>query len=120
MKILSVVGARPNFMKLYPMVRAFRRRPSVEHAVAHTGQHYDPLLSDQLFADLQLPAPDHHLGVGSGSHAAQTAKVMLALEPLLEADPPDLILVYGDVRSEERRVGKECSELCRSRWSPYH
>ncbi len=99
MKVVSVVGARPNFMKLHPVFRALRRRAGVEHAVVHTGQHYDPILSDQLFTDLELPPPDHHLGVGSGSQAGQTALAMTRLEPLLEELRPDLLLVYGDVNS---------------------
>lgn len=99
MKIISVVGARPNFMKLFPVARALARRPDVEHLVVHTGQHYDPMLSDQLFADLRLPAPDHHLGVGSGPQAAQTAAVMTGLEPLFAELRPDLVLAYGDVNS---------------------
>ncbi|MFI5235336.1 MAG: non-hydrolyzing UDP-N-acetylglucosamine 2-epimerase [Gemmatimonadales bacterium] len=99
MIILSVVGARPNFMKLAPVARALARRPDVTHVVVHTGQHYDPVLSDGLFHDLDLSAPDHHLGVGSGSHAAQTATAMIRLEPVLEGERPDMVLVYGDVNS---------------------
>ena len=110
MRIVSVVGARPNFMKLAPMDRELARRPGVEHLIVHTGQHYDPEMSDAFFEELSISAPDHHLGVGSRSHAAQTAAVMERLEPLLVQLRPDA------VRSEERRVGKEC----RSRWSPYH
>jgi UDP-N-acetylglucosamine 2-epimerase (non-hydrolysing) len=94
-----VVGARPNFMKLFPLVRAFRRRPGVEHLIVHTGQHYDPLLSERLFKELRLPDPDHHLGIGSGSQAEQTAAAMTQLEPLFETLRPDLVLVYGDVNS---------------------
>jgi len=98
-RVVSVVGARPNFMKLFPVARAFRRRPAVEHLVVHTGQHYDPLLSERLFHDLRLPAPDHHLGIGSGTQAGQTAAAMVALEPLFTDLRPDLVLVYGDVNS---------------------
>lgn len=99
MRIVSVVGARPNFMKLFPVARAIARRPSVEHVVVHTGQHYDPMLSERLFTDLRLPKPDHHLGVGSGTQAVQTAAAMVALEPLFAEIEPDLVLVYGDVNS---------------------
>lgn len=99
MKIISVVGARPNFMKLFPVDRALRRHDGVEHIIVHTGQHYDPLLSDQLFHDLQLPTPDHHLGIGSGSQAVQTAAAMTGLEPLLDGIRPEMVLVYGDVNS---------------------
>ena len=99
MRILSVVGARPNFMKLAPVDRALAERAGVEHEIVHTGQHYDPEMSVSFFEDLWLPAPDHHLGVGSGSHAAQTAAVLERLEPVLTASRPDLVLVYGDVNS---------------------
>jgi UDP-N-acetylglucosamine 2-epimerase (non-hydrolysing) len=98
-RILSVVGARPNFMKLAPVDRALAERADVEHDIVHTGQHYDPDMSATFFEELWLPAPDHHLGVGSGSHAAQTAAVMERLEPVLMASRPDLVLVYGDVNS---------------------
>lgn len=99
MRVLSVVGARPNFMKLAPVDRALVQRGDIEHVIVHTGQHYDPAMSDALFEDLRIPRPDHHLGVGSGSHAAQTAAVMQRLEPVLEQLHPDLVLVYGDVNS---------------------
>src|SRR5207249_292596 len=82
-RIVSVVGARPNFMKLAPVDRALVQRPGVEHVIVHTGQHYDPDMSDAFFEELWIPAPDHHLGVGCGSHAAQTAAVMERLEPVL-------------------------------------
>ena len=98
MRVLSVVGARPNFMKLAPVDRALVKR-GVEHVIVHTGQHYDPGMSDAFFEELWIPAPDHHLGVGSGSHAQQTAGVMQRLEPLLLDLRPDLMLVYGDVNS---------------------
>ena len=98
MRVLSVVGARPNFMKLAPVDRALVKH-GVEHVIVHTGQHYDPGMSDAFFEELWIPAPDHHLGVGSGSHAQQTAAVMQRLEPLLLELVPDLVLVYGDVNS---------------------
>lgn len=99
MKFLSVVGTRPNFMKLAPIARELAARPDVEHIIVHTGQHYDMAMSDTFFADLDLPEPDHHLAVGSGSHAAQTAAVLARLEPVLAAERPDIVLVYGDVNS---------------------
>ena len=98
-RILSVVGARPNFMKLAPLSRALHKRAVVEHAVIHTGQHYAPELSESIFRDLDLAAPDTNLEVGSGSHAEQTAAIMTRLEPLLVARRPDVVLVYGDVNS---------------------
>jgi UDP-N-acetylglucosamine 2-epimerase (non-hydrolysing) len=98
MRILSVVGARPNFMKLAPVDRELVKR-GVEHVIVHTGQHYDRDMSDAFFEELWIPAPDHDLGVGSGSHAQQTAAVMQRLEPILADLRPDLVLVYGDVNS---------------------
>jgi len=98
-RILSVVGARPNFIKLAPLSRALATRPDVEHRVVHTGQHYDPTMSDAFFAGFELPAPHYNLEVGSASHAEQTARVMLRLEPVCLAEHPDLVLVYGDVNS---------------------
>ncbi len=98
MRILSVVGARPNFMKLAPVDRELVRR-GVEHVIVHTGQHYDPGMSDGFFEQLWIPAPDHDLGVGSGSHAQQTAAVMQRLEPVVVEVQPDLVLTYGDVNS---------------------
>jgi len=98
-RILSVVGARPNFMKLAPVDRALAKRGDVEHVIVHTGQHADPGGSHAFFEELWIPAPDYHLGVSSGSHAAQTAGVMLKLEPILSQLRPDLVLVYGDVNS---------------------
>ncbi|HVH67102.1 MAG TPA: UDP-N-acetylglucosamine 2-epimerase (non-hydrolyzing) [Gemmatimonadales bacterium] len=98
MRVLSVVGARPNFMKLAPVDRELVKR-EVEHVIVHTGQHYDRDMSDAFFEQLWIPAPDHDLGVGSGSHAQQTAAVMQRLEPVLTELRPDLVLVYGDVNS---------------------
>ncbi len=98
MRVLSVVGARPNFMKLAPVDRELVKR-GVEHVIVHTGQHYDPGMSDAFFEQLWIPAPDHDLGVGSGSHAQQMAAVMQRLEPIIVELRPDLVLVYGDVNS---------------------
>jgi UDP-N-acetylglucosamine 2-epimerase (non-hydrolysing) len=96
---LSVVGARPNFMKLAPLSRALATRPAVRHIVVHTGQHYDAELSDDFFRDLAIPAPECNLGVGSGSHGQQTGAIMQRLEPLCIELRPDLVIVYGDVNS---------------------
>jgi len=100
MKIINVVGARPNFMKVAPLVEAMKRQPAkFAPLVVHTGQHYDSLMSDLFFRDLDLPAPDVHLGVGSASHAAQTAAVMERFEPVVLREKPDWVLVVGDVNS---------------------
>lgn len=100
MKILHVVGARPNFMKVAPLVAALRASTgAVEQVLVHTGQHYDHQMSRLFFEDLDLPPPDEYLGVGSGTHAEQTARVMLAFEPALLKHQPDWVLVVGDVNS---------------------
>lgn len=98
MKILSVVGARPQFVKLAPIARA-ADAAGVEHVIVHTGQHYDPMLSDVFFTDLGIPAPDVHLGVGSGTHGVQTGAILAALDDVLLAHRPDWVLVYGDTNS---------------------
>lgn len=98
MRVLLVAGARPNFMKVAPIIAVLRRR-GVAHALVHTGQHYDPQMSDAFFADLGLGEPDFHLNVGSGSHADQTARVMQAFEPVLTEVRPDWVVVVGDVNS---------------------
>ena len=100
LKILNIVGARPNFMKIAPIVREMKRRGG-EFAplIVHTGQHYDAAMSDSFFADLGIPAPDYHLEIGSASHAVQTAKIMTAFEPIVLAEKPDWIVVVGDVNS---------------------
>src|SRR5918911_311911 len=100
LKVINVVGARPNFMKAAPVVEAMRRRPrEFAPLVVHTGQHYDARMSDDFFRDLGLPRPDVHLGVGSGSHARQTAAVMQSFEPVVLEEKPDWVLVVGDVNS---------------------
>src|SRR2546421_8008453 len=99
MKILPVVGARPNFMKVAPILAQLKKRGSVEQVLVHTGQHYDAKMSDVFFQDLGMPEPDVHLGVGSGSHAQQTAKVMVEIEPVLAREKPDVVVVAGDVNS---------------------
>jgi UDP-N-acetylglucosamine 2-epimerase (non-hydrolysing) len=100
LKVINVVGARPNFMKVAPIVAAmWRRAREFQPVVVHTGQHYDAQMSDAFFRDLRLPEPDVHLGVGSGTHAAQTANVMLRFEPVVLAQKPDWVVVVGDVNS---------------------
>jgi UDP-N-acetylglucosamine 2-epimerase (non-hydrolysing) len=99
-KILSVVGTRPNFMKIAPIVSALRRREEeFQHVLVHTGQHYDAGMSEIFLEELEVGEPDHRLGVGSGTHARQTARVMEGLEGVLLAERPDVVLVPGDVNS---------------------
>ena len=97
MRILSVVGARPQFVKLAPIAHAIAGR--AEHIVVHTGQHYDELMSDAFFRDLAIPDPDLNLAIGSGSHGAQTGAMLGALESAFERFRPDWVLVYGDTNS---------------------
>ncbi len=100
LKILLVAGARPNFMKVAPIYAEMRRRPDeFEPLIVHTGQHYDTAMSDAFFTDLGMPKPDVYLGVGSGSHAVQTARIMTEFEPVLLEHEPDWVLVVGDVNS---------------------
>jgi UDP-N-acetylglucosamine 2-epimerase (non-hydrolysing) len=99
-RIINVVGARPNFMKMAPIIAAIRRRSSEVHQLlVHTGQHYDEAMSQAFFRDLEMPPPDIDLGVGSGTHAEQTARIMLAFEPVVHEHRPDWVMVVGDVNS---------------------
>src|SRR3954468_8947663 len=100
MRIVSVVGARPNFVKTAPVIAELRRRlPDARNVLVHTGQHYDRMMSDVFLEELGVPEPDYMLGVGSGSHAVQTARVMERVEPVLEEERPDVVIVPGDVNS---------------------
>lgn len=100
LKILLIVGARPNFMKAAPLYAEMKKRPDVfGPKIVHTGQHYDAGMSDAFFDDLGLPEPDFYLGIGSASHAVQTAKIMLAFEPVVLVEKPDWVVVVGDVNS---------------------
>jgi UDP-N-acetylglucosamine 2-epimerase (non-hydrolysing) len=100
LRILNVVGARPNFMKIAPLMREYRQHPEeFDPLLVHTGQHYDANMSTLFFDHLGLPEPDIYLGVGSGTHAEQTARVMVEMEKLLNAERPDLVVVVGDVNS---------------------
>lgn len=99
LKVIIVAGARPNFMKIAPIVAAMKRRAEFRPVIVHTGQHYDDAMSESFFRDLSLPSPDVYLGVGSGTHAAQTAAVMIAFEPVVRKEKPDWVVVVGDVNS---------------------
>lgn len=102
---MSIVGARPNFMKVASIARAVQghnevgRRPAIEHIIVHTGQHYDEQMSKLFFKELEIPEPHYNLEVGSGSHAVQTAQIMEHFEPVLQAERPDMLFVVGDVNS---------------------
>src|SRR5256884_215320 len=98
MHILHVVGARPNFMKAAPVLRAIQNTGQ-KQTLVHTGQHYDVNMSDVFFKELKIPAPDVNLAVGSGSHAQQTAEIMARFEAVVQQRKPDVVLVYGDVNS---------------------
>jgi UDP-N-acetylglucosamine 2-epimerase (non-hydrolysing) len=99
MKVLHILGARPNFMKGAPVIRALGAHAAVEQVIVHTGQHYDVNMSDVFFEQLGMPHPDVNLQVGSGSHARQTAEIMTRLEPIVLESHPDYVVVYGDVNS---------------------
>jgi UDP-N-acetylglucosamine 2-epimerase (non-hydrolysing) len=98
-KIVNIVGARPNFVKIAPLIRAMGSHSALTPILVHTGQHYDGPMSEQFFTELDIRPPEFNLGVGSGSHAVQTAEVMRRLEPVLDTTRPDLVLVVGDVNS---------------------
>src|SRR5687768_10801064 len=97
MKVINVVGARPNFMKIAPIVEAMKKAPNLQQLIVHTGQHYDEGMSDVFFSGLGIPNPDVHLGIGSGTHAEQTARVMMEFEKVCLTHRPDLVVVVGDV-----------------------
>ena len=99
LRIMNIVGARPNLPKIAPLMREMKRHPDVEPLLVHTGQHYDDKLNDIFFRQMGIPAPDVNLEVGSGSHAAQTAEILKRIEPVLLDHQPDLVLVVGDVNS---------------------
>lgn len=99
MKIINVVGARPNFMKIAPIQRVMKKYSDIKPILVHTGQHYDQKMSKLFFEDLELPQPEVYLDVGSASHAQQTAKIMMAFEKVVESKKPELVLVVGDVNS---------------------
>lgn len=99
MKIVNIVGTRPNFIKISPLIKEMKRHPEIIQILVHTGQHYDREMSKFFFDDLGIPKPDINLGIGSASDATQTAKIMLELEKILLKEKPDLVVVVGDVNS---------------------
>jgi len=111
-RILNVVGARPNFMKMAPLVRALQER-GIAQKLLHTGQHYDDNMSKVFFEDLRMPQPDIYLGIGSGSHAEQTARIMVEFEKVCLQEKPDLVVVVGDVNST-----LACSVVAAKLWIP--
>ena len=99
MKVVTIVGARPQFIKAAAVSRVLRARPGVREVLVHTGQHYDENMSDVFFEELEIPQPDYHLGVGSGSHGMQTGRMLEGVEKVLLEEKPDWVLVYGDTNS---------------------
>ncbi len=99
LKIINIVGARPNLPKIAPLMREMQRHPEIDPILVHTGQHYDAALSDIFFRQMGIPTPHVNLEVGSGSHAVQTAEVLKRIEPVLLEHQPDLVLVVGDINS---------------------
>ena len=99
MHLVVIVGARPQFIKAAPVSRALAVQPGVSEAIVHTGQHYDPEMSGDFFRELELPEPSYNLGIGGGGHGAMTGRMLEALEPVLQTECPDAVLVYGDTNS---------------------
>ena len=99
LKIINIVGARPNFMKIAPLMAEYKKYDTITPILVHTGQHYDQKMSELFFEELGIPKPDINLGIGSGSHAVQTAEIMKAIEPVLLEHKPEMMLVVGDVNS---------------------
>jgi len=98
-KIVTVIGARPQFIKAAPVSRALAGLSGLTETIVHTGQHYDPLMSGVFFKELEIPEPACNLEVGSGTHAAQTGEIMIRLDDVLQREKPDIVLIYGDTNS---------------------
>ena len=114
MKVVSIVGARPQFIKASPLSRELRLRH--HEILVHTGQHYDHEMSDVFFEELGMPVPDYHLGIGSGPHGAQTGAMLAAIETVLQKESPDAVIVYGDTNST--LAGALAATLARARQTP--
>ncbi|MGH7232105.1 MAG: UDP-N-acetylglucosamine 2-epimerase, partial [Nitrospiraceae bacterium] len=99
MKVIAVVGARPNFMKAAPVIESLRQHKDIDVMLVHTGQHYDREMSTLFFEELGMPRPNLDLQVGSGSHGEQTGQIMVRLEPVLKQERPQIVIVFGDVNS---------------------
>src|SRR4051812_24732413 len=99
MKIVTVLGARPQFIKAATVSREIAARSGISEVIVHTGQHYDPNMSDVFFEELEIPQPDHHLGIGGGPHGAMTGRQLEAIESVLLSEKPDWVIVYGDTNS---------------------
>jgi UDP-N-acetylglucosamine 2-epimerase (non-hydrolysing) len=112
-KVMLVCGARPNFMKIAPVIKAMRQGGGLQHYLVHTGQHYDEKMSGSFFKDLGIPHPDVDLGVGSGSHSEQTGRIMVEFEKVCEREKPDLVVVVGDVNST-----MACAIVAKKLWIP--
>src|SRR5947209_3975129 len=96
MKLVTIVGARPQFIKAAVIARLVRQLPGIQESLVHTGQHYDANMSDVFFTELEIPKPEYHLGIGSGPHGQQTGRMLEAIEKVLVETRPDCVLVYGD------------------------
>jgi UDP-GlcNAc3NAcA epimerase len=99
MKLLTVVGARPQFIKAAAVSRVIAKRNGISEVLVHTGQHYDANMSDVFFLELDIPRPTHHLGIGGGTHGAMTGRQLEAIEAVLLNERPDMVLIYGDTNS---------------------